>query len=173
VQTIRLGHFSEPAAVPRTDRVCPMRRYVRARYRVALVVRCAWVSKGAAGRSDCYWFFLGDRQGRRLGPGVSLISHECEQHSKSDRTELEQVLRDRKIDSIIISGISTDVCCDTTAREAHARDLKVFFLSDGTATAGSNPTEVQQRTLAYVGALLGEVLTTAEMTGRILNATSR
>jgi ureidoacrylate peracid hydrolase len=62
------------------------------------------------------------------------------------------------------------VCCDTTAREAQARDLKVFFLSDGTATTGPDSAEVQRRTLTFVGALLGEVLTTAEMAERIIEA---
>jgi hypothetical protein len=35
--------------------------------------------------------------------------------------------------------IATNFCCDTTAREAHAREFKVLFLSDGTASrAGSS-----------------------------------
>jgi biuret amidohydrolase len=37
-------------------------------------------------------------------------------------TNLEQVLRARGVDSIIVSGLATNVCCDTTAREAFARD---------------------------------------------------
>jgi nicotinamidase-related amidase len=85
-------------------------------------------------------------------------------------TVLENILRAREIESVIISGISTDVCCDTTAREANARDLQVFFLSDGTATAGPNPFEVHHRTLALIGALFGQVLTVEEMTHRITRA---
>jgi hypothetical protein len=46
----------------------------------------------------------------------------------------------------------------------------VFFLSDGTATAGPNPFEVQQKTLALVGALFGQVLTVEDMTDRITRA---
>ena len=49
-------------------------------------------------------------------------------------TDLELILRARGIDTVIISGIATNVCCDTTAREANARDFRVLFLSDGTAT---------------------------------------
>jgi nicotinamidase-related amidase len=48
-------------------------------------------------------------------------------------TDLELILRQRGIDTIIISGISTPVCCDTTAREANARDFRVLFLTDATA----------------------------------------
>lgn len=35
---------------------------------------------------------------------------------------------------MIITGICTNVCCETTAREANMRDFHVFFLSDATAT---------------------------------------
>lgn len=49
-------------------------------------------------------------------------------------TDLELILRSRGIDTIIVSGIATNVCCETTAREAVVRDFRVFFLSDGTAT---------------------------------------
>jgi isochorismate hydrolase len=29
----------------------------------------------------------------------------------------------------------TNLCCETTARDAFVRDFRVFFLADGTATA--------------------------------------
>ena len=34
---------------------------------------------------------------------------------------------------IVLGGISTNVCVDTTAREAAAREFRVLFLADGTA----------------------------------------
>src|SRR6516164_2835080 len=49
-------------------------------------------------------------------------------------TDLELLLRSRGIDTIIVTGIATNVCCETTAREATVRDFRVFFLSDGTTT---------------------------------------
>ena len=87
-------------------------------------------------------------------------------------TDLEVILRSRGIDSVIISGIATNVCCDTTAREANARDIRVFFLSDGTTTAGrgGDPAEAQQRTLDLVGALFAQVLTVDEMATKINRA---
>jgi ureidoacrylate peracid hydrolase len=44
------------------------------------------------------------------------------------------ILRSRGIGTLIITGIATGVCCETTAREAAVRDFRVLFLSDGTAT---------------------------------------
>jgi ureidoacrylate peracid hydrolase len=49
-------------------------------------------------------------------------------------TDLEAILRSQSIDTLIISGTVTNVCCDSTARDAFSRDYKVIFLSDGTAT---------------------------------------
>jgi ureidoacrylate peracid hydrolase len=84
---------------------------------------------------------------------------------------LELILRSRGIDTIIISGISTPVCCDTTAREAHARDFRVFFLSDGTATTGDDNDACQKATLEIIGDLFAQVLTVEEMLHKIHHGT--
>ena len=85
-------------------------------------------------------------------------------------TDLEVVLRSRAIDTVIISGISTDVCCDTTAREANARDFRLLFLSDGTVTAGPDAAEVQRSTMKLVGALFGQVLSVQDVADKIARA---
>lgn len=82
-------------------------------------------------------------------------------------TDLEAILRGRGIESVIIAGISSDVCCDTTAREANARDFQLLFLSDGTAVAGPNLATVQQATLRYMGALFGQVLSIEDMSRKL------
>jgi nicotinamidase-related amidase len=87
-------------------------------------------------------------------------------------TDLEVILRSRGIDSVIITGITTDVCCDTTAREANARDFKVFFLSDATTTSAEPPEEVQRATLELIEALFGQVLTSNAMIAKIDSATA-
>lgn len=48
-------------------------------------------------------------------------------------TDLEAILRSKGIDTVIIGGTVTNVCCDSTARDAFSRDYKVIFLSDGNA----------------------------------------
>lgn len=88
-------------------------------------------------------------------------------------TDLELILRDRGIDTLIITGIATNVCCETTAREAAVRDFHVFFLSDATATSGIedlSADEVQRATCVTLGKRFAQVLTTDEMLTKIARA---
>ena len=88
-------------------------------------------------------------------------------------TDLELILRKRGIDTLIISGVATNVCCETSAREAAVRDFRVFFLSDGTATAAMgdvSAAELQKATCATLGFLFAQVLTVNEMIRKIEGA---
>jgi nicotinamidase-related amidase len=49
-------------------------------------------------------------------------------------TNLEEILEKENIEGIVISGYMTQMCCDTTAREAFHKDYAVEFLSDATGT---------------------------------------
>lgn len=49
-------------------------------------------------------------------------------------TDLETVLRCLRVQDIVISGIMTNLCCESTARDAYYRDYRVFFLADGTGS---------------------------------------
>jgi len=50
-------------------------------------------------------------------------------------TDLETVLRCAKIGDLVICGVMTNLCCESTARDAYYRDYRVFFLADATATS--------------------------------------
>ncbi|MCI0497751.1 MAG: isochorismatase family protein [Thermoplasmata archaeon] len=49
-------------------------------------------------------------------------------------TGLEAMLRARGAAQVVVTGVLTHLCCETTARAAFTRDLAVFFAVDGTAT---------------------------------------
>jgi ureidoacrylate peracid hydrolase len=49
-------------------------------------------------------------------------------------TDLETILRCMKIEDLVVSGIMTNMCCESTARDAYYRDYRVFFLADGTGS---------------------------------------
>ena len=90
-------------------------------------------------------------------------------------TDLELILRSRGIDTLILGGISTNVCVDSTAREAAVREFRVLFLSDGTANfdlpdGGLGPASAEelQRTACAVMAFgFAEVVTVDQILSRI------
>jgi ureidoacrylate peracid hydrolase len=89
-------------------------------------------------------------------------------------TDLELILRSRGIDTIIVTGIATNVCCETTAREATVRDFRVFFLSDGTTTfdiGDVSAAELKRASCATLGFIFAQVLNVDEMIRKISVAT--
>ncbi len=75
-------------------------------------------------------------------------------------TNLEEWLRSRGIKDLIISGVMTNLCCETTARDAFMRDYRVFILIDGTATRMS---ELHLATLKNLGFGFAYLLTCDEL----------
>lgn len=49
-------------------------------------------------------------------------------------TPLDDFLKSQQVETVTIAGYMTQVCCDTTARQAFHRGYKVEFLSDATGT---------------------------------------
>jgi ureidoacrylate peracid hydrolase len=49
-------------------------------------------------------------------------------------SDLHARLQERGIDTLIISGTMSHVCCESTARDAMMMNYKVFFIKDGCAT---------------------------------------
>ncbi len=49
-------------------------------------------------------------------------------------TPLEETLRARDVRQVVVTGVMTHLCCETTARSAFVRGFEVFFVVDGTAT---------------------------------------
>jgi len=63
-------------------------------------------------------------------------------------TDLEIVLGGMDIEDIVITGVMTNLCCESTARGAYYRDYRVFFPADGTGTITE---EMQLGTLLNLG----------------------
>ncbi|HEY7280816.1 MAG TPA: isochorismatase family cysteine hydrolase, partial [Actinomycetota bacterium] len=90
-------------------------------------------------------------------------------------TDLELLLRNLGVDTVIIGGVATNVCCESTARDAFFRDFKVIFLTDGNGTFdhpdvgwGAFPAEdVQAHTLTNIRMYFGEVAGIDEVSDRI------
>jgi nicotinamidase-related amidase len=86
-------------------------------------------------------------------------------------TTLEDELRKRGIERVIVSGFMTQMCCDTTAREAAHRGFKVTLLADATAAMDVRgpdgaviPHDIVRRThLASLNGFLAEVKRTDDV----------
>ena len=50
------------------------------------------------------------------------------------RSDLEAYIRDQGVNQLVITGVMTHLCCETTARSAFMRDFEVVFVVDATAT---------------------------------------
>lgn len=49
------------------------------------------------------------------------------------RTNLDEYLKASGVTNIIVCGLTSFLCCDTTSREAHSRGYNVYFINDATA----------------------------------------
>jgi ureidoacrylate peracid hydrolase len=49
-------------------------------------------------------------------------------------SDLHAILQARGVDTLIITGTASQVCCESTARDAMMLNYKVFFVEDGNAT---------------------------------------
>jgi nicotinamidase-related amidase len=56
------------------------------------------------------------------------------QYSAFFKTGLDDLLRKNGIEDVIIVGVMTNCCCETTAREAFMYGYRVFFINDATST---------------------------------------
>jgi ureidoacrylate peracid hydrolase len=49
-------------------------------------------------------------------------------------SDLHAILQARGVDTLIVTGTASQVCCESTARDAMMLNYKVFFVTDGNAT---------------------------------------
>ncbi len=90
-------------------------------------------------------------------------------------TDLDSVLHTLGVRSVVVTGLMTSFCCETTARDAHGRDYEVLFVAD--ANAGPDlqrldgtpipHQEVLAHTMAALAAGFAEIVTTDELVGRL------
>jgi len=72
----------------------------------------------------------------RPEPGEVIITKH--RYSAFHGTELDGVLRSAGIRTTIVTGVTTNVCVESTARDAYFHDYYVVFVNDGTATTNED-----------------------------------
>lgn len=79
-------------------------------------------------------------------------------------TLLNTVRYPERIDTLIITGTVTNICCESTARSAYMRDYKVAFTSDGT---GGLDASSHEATLNILGRCFARVMTIEEIIAEV------
>jgi nicotinamidase-related amidase len=77
------------------------------------------------------------------------------QYSGFHGTELESLLKESNASCVVIAGIMTHLCCESTAREAFMRGFDVVAVADGMATKDEALHLSSLRTLAEGFASIG------------------
>jgi nicotinamidase-related amidase len=82
-------------------------------------------------------------------------------------TDLELMLRNRGIRSLIVTGVTTEVCVHTTVREANDRGFECLVLSDCVGSYFPEFHEVGLRMIAAQGGIFGWVTPSTELLARL------
>jgi len=108
--------------------------------------------------------------GQRLWP--DLVTGPADLHLTKNRysaliagsSQLERVLRGRGLRTLLIAGTKTNVCCESTARDAMMLDFDVVMVSDALAALSDDE---HRATLENVIQQFGDVLAVDEITARL------
>jgi nicotinamidase-related amidase len=166
--------------VPRLQRLLNQARTCSA---TVLFSSLAFCNSGAdSGQLGKFWKPIGKGEVLVKGTqGVAILPElmpragepvlERNRYSAFYNSELDRMLRDKGIETLIIGGYSTNFCCDSTARDANFRDYHVIVLEDGTAPialeepAGQAITaeQVQKTVLANLRRGFAQVATVEEV----------
>jgi ureidoacrylate peracid hydrolase len=85
-------------------------------------------------------------------------------------SDIDARLRSRGVESLLITGTVTNVCCESTARDAMMLDYRVIMISDGNASLTD---EEHAATLNNFLCVFGDVMTTDETIDRLVPAAAR
>jgi bifunctional isochorismate lyase/aryl carrier protein len=64
-------------------------------------------------------------------------------------TGMENLLRAKGVRQVVVCGVLTNLCCETTARSAFMRGFEVYFVEDGTATFSQEMHDAALLNLSY------------------------
>lgn len=82
-------------------------------------------------------------------------------------SDLEARLRTADIDTVVVTGTLTDICCESTARDAMMLNFKTIVVSDANAAESD---EDHNNSLNALARLFADVVSTEDLTGRLVPA---
>ena len=88
---------------------------------------------------------------------IGLIKH---RYSAFIGTELDEILKERGIENLIMTGITSNVCVESTARDGYMYDYRIAFVSDCTGTYSQT---LHDASLENIKRSFGVVVTSDEL----------
>lgn len=82
-------------------------------------------------------------------------------------SDIEPLLRQRGIDTVLITGTLTNICCESTARDAMMRDFRAVMIEDANAARSDDDHLAGLRSFVQV---FGDVMTTDAALARLADA---
>ena len=119
--------------------------------------------------------FSPGNEGHALWPGLAVLPDDLRVQKRRfgafapGASDLHQILQDRGIDTLIVTGTASQVCCESTARDAMMLNYKVFFIADGNATFTD---EEHNATLSAMAHTFCDVVDTETIIGLIRTASA-
>jgi ureidoacrylate peracid hydrolase len=95
--------------------------------------------------------------GLEIGPGDVHVDKERFSAFIQGSSNLDEVLRRRGIDTVLITGTVTNVCCESTARDAMMLNFKTVMVTDGNAATND---EEHNATLIAFYLTFGDIMST-------------
>lgn len=95
---------------------------------------------------------------------VTIIKNRYSAFAHGSST-IERVLRSRGIDTVLVGGTKTNVCCDSTARDAMMLDFKSVMVSDCCAASSDDEHLASLETFIQQ---FGDVMTSEEVMDRMI-----
>lgn len=93
-----------------------------------------------------------------------FVEKSCPSAFFPGRCDLAARLAERGIDTVIVTGTTTNVCCESTVRDARVQGYRVILAADATATVND---AMHNGTLVTVYRTFGDVRPTDEILGLI------
>ncbi len=108
--------------------------------------------------------------GHAIWPGLEVLPQDLKVQKRRfgafapGASDLHAILQQRGVDTLIVTGTATQVCCESTARDAMMLNYKVFFIADGNATFNDDE---HNATLSAMAHAFCDVVSTETVVGMI------
>ena len=99
--------------------------------------------------------FTPGNEGHALWPGLEALPEDLQVRKRRfgafapGASDLHAILQARGVDTLITTGTASQVCCESTARDAMMLNYKVFFVADGNATFTDQEHNATLSAMAY------------------------